>query len=174
MVFYCIVHLFGNAPICASTVLECSCCRIHRSVAAPNIQSVLYGIQGVTRRCRLSWLTKSVLWVGKGISFRKNSIVERAVQTAMRIESPNFETFKDPGHRFHSRTRNGSTYSPHHRQPCAILVCCNPGRCFHAVIKPLPSRRCKHSQVGSVFAWLMIQSYGEWTAVLKGTVSRDD
>ncbi len=25
-----IVHLFGNAPMCASTVLECSCCRIHR------------------------------------------------------------------------------------------------------------------------------------------------
>jgi hypothetical protein len=26
-----IVHLFGNAPICAcaSTILECSCCRIH-------------------------------------------------------------------------------------------------------------------------------------------------
>ncbi len=30
-----IVHLFGNAPICASSVLECSCCRIHRYVAAP-------------------------------------------------------------------------------------------------------------------------------------------
>ncbi len=29
------LHLFGNAPICASTVLECSCCKIHRSVAAP-------------------------------------------------------------------------------------------------------------------------------------------
>jgi hypothetical protein len=29
------VHLFGNAPICAITVLECSCCRIHRYVAAP-------------------------------------------------------------------------------------------------------------------------------------------
>ncbi len=29
------VHLFQNAPICASTVLECSCCRIHRYVAAP-------------------------------------------------------------------------------------------------------------------------------------------
>ncbi len=31
------MHLFGNAPICASTVLECSCCRIHRNVAAPKI-----------------------------------------------------------------------------------------------------------------------------------------
>ncbi len=29
------VHLFGNAPISASTVLECSCCRIHRNIAAP-------------------------------------------------------------------------------------------------------------------------------------------
>jgi hypothetical protein len=25
----------GNAPICASTVLECGCCRIHRYVTAP-------------------------------------------------------------------------------------------------------------------------------------------
>jgi hypothetical protein len=32
---YFIVHVFGNAPICASTVLECSCCGIHRYVAAP-------------------------------------------------------------------------------------------------------------------------------------------
>ncbi len=31
----CVVYLFGNAPICASTVLECSCCRTHRYVAAP-------------------------------------------------------------------------------------------------------------------------------------------
>ncbi len=30
-----IVHLFLNALKCASTVLECSCCRIHRYVAAP-------------------------------------------------------------------------------------------------------------------------------------------
>ncbi len=30
-----IVHLLGNAPICASIVLECSCCRIHLYVAAP-------------------------------------------------------------------------------------------------------------------------------------------
>ncbi len=30
-----IVHLFGNAPICASIVLECSCCKIHCYVAAP-------------------------------------------------------------------------------------------------------------------------------------------
>jgi hypothetical protein len=29
------VHLFGNAPICASTVFECSYCRIHRCVTAP-------------------------------------------------------------------------------------------------------------------------------------------
>jgi hypothetical protein len=29
------VNLFGNAPICASTVLECNCCRIHRYIAAP-------------------------------------------------------------------------------------------------------------------------------------------
>ncbi len=90
--WYFIVHLFGNAPICASTVLECS-------RAAPNIQSMLYGTQGVTKRCRLSWLTNSVLWVGKGISFRKNSLVdvERAVQRARRSESPNFETFRNPG-----------------------------------------------------------------------------
>ncbi len=27
----------GNAPICASTVLECSCCRIHCFVAAPSV-----------------------------------------------------------------------------------------------------------------------------------------
>ncbi len=115
----------------ASTVLECSCCRIHRSVAAPNIQSVLYGTQGVTKSCRLSWLTNSVLWVGKGISFRKNSLVERAVQRAKRSESPNhFETFKDPWHRFHSRTRNGSTYSPHHRQPCAIFGLLGSGPVF--------------------------------------------
>jgi hypothetical protein len=37
-----LVHLFINAPICASTVLECSCCRIHRYVAAPK-PIVLYG-----------------------------------------------------------------------------------------------------------------------------------
>ncbi len=30
-----LVHLFENALICGSTVLECSCCRIHRYVAAP-------------------------------------------------------------------------------------------------------------------------------------------
>ncbi len=30
-----LVRVFGNAPICASTVLECSCCRIDRNVAAP-------------------------------------------------------------------------------------------------------------------------------------------
>ncbi len=30
-----IIHLFGNAPICASTVLEYSCCKIHCYVAAP-------------------------------------------------------------------------------------------------------------------------------------------
>ncbi len=30
------MHLFRNALICASTVLECSCCRIHRYVAAPS------------------------------------------------------------------------------------------------------------------------------------------
>jgi hypothetical protein len=29
------VHLLGNAPLCATTVLECSCSRIHRYVAAP-------------------------------------------------------------------------------------------------------------------------------------------
>jgi hypothetical protein len=29
------VHLLRNALICASTVLECSCCRIRRYVAAP-------------------------------------------------------------------------------------------------------------------------------------------
>ncbi len=32
-----ILHLFGNALICASTVLECSCCRIPRYVAAPHL-----------------------------------------------------------------------------------------------------------------------------------------
>jgi hypothetical protein len=34
------VPLLGNTPItvCSSTVLECSCCRIHRYVAAPTIQ----------------------------------------------------------------------------------------------------------------------------------------
>ncbi len=31
--------LLGNALICASTVLECSCCSIHRYVAAPPQQS---------------------------------------------------------------------------------------------------------------------------------------
>ncbi len=31
-----IVHLFGNAPVFASIVLECSCRRIHRYVAAPS------------------------------------------------------------------------------------------------------------------------------------------
>jgi hypothetical protein len=31
-----IVNLFGNAPICASTVLECSFCRIHRYVLLQN------------------------------------------------------------------------------------------------------------------------------------------
>jgi hypothetical protein len=36
------VHLFLNALICASTVLECSCCRIHRYVAAP-IYKVVFG-----------------------------------------------------------------------------------------------------------------------------------
>ncbi len=30
-----ILLLLGNAPICPSTVLECSCCKIHRYVAAP-------------------------------------------------------------------------------------------------------------------------------------------
>ncbi len=29
------MHLFWNALKCASTVLECSCCRIHRYVAVP-------------------------------------------------------------------------------------------------------------------------------------------
>ncbi len=76
--------LFGNAPKCASTVLECSCCSIHRFVAAPSSQyflicndaekgketlfwilrfrrikgTVSQVFQGVTKRCRLSWLTK--------------------------------------------------------------------------------------------------------------------
>jgi hypothetical protein len=35
------VHLFGNAHICASTVLEYSCCRIHRNVAAPSCSTSL-------------------------------------------------------------------------------------------------------------------------------------
>ncbi len=29
------MHLFGNALICTSTVLKCSCCRIHRYVTEP-------------------------------------------------------------------------------------------------------------------------------------------
>ncbi len=29
-----VLYLFGNALICASTMLKCSCCRIHRYVAA--------------------------------------------------------------------------------------------------------------------------------------------
>jgi hypothetical protein len=33
------VHLSGNALICASTILERSCCRTHRYVAAPNKQA---------------------------------------------------------------------------------------------------------------------------------------
>jgi hypothetical protein len=33
--------LFGNAPICASTVLECSLSRIHRYVAAPSFHIVI-------------------------------------------------------------------------------------------------------------------------------------
>ena len=32
-----IVRLFWNTLKCASTVLECSCCRIHRYVAAPQV-----------------------------------------------------------------------------------------------------------------------------------------
>jgi len=35
MVLFLKLHLFGNAPIWASTFFECSCCRIHRYVAAP-------------------------------------------------------------------------------------------------------------------------------------------
>ncbi len=33
-----IEHLFGNAPICVSTILECNCCRIYRYVAAPKVR----------------------------------------------------------------------------------------------------------------------------------------
>jgi hypothetical protein len=36
------VYLFGNARICASTVLERSCCRIHSYVAAPQKHPGLY------------------------------------------------------------------------------------------------------------------------------------
>jgi hypothetical protein len=40
-----IVHLLGNAPMYASTVLECSCCRIHHYVAAP-VQEVQGAVLG--------------------------------------------------------------------------------------------------------------------------------
>jgi hypothetical protein len=33
-----IEHLFGNAPICVSSILECNCCRIYRYVAAPKVR----------------------------------------------------------------------------------------------------------------------------------------
>ncbi len=35
------MHLFGNALICASTVLECICCRIHRYVPDEGVALVL-------------------------------------------------------------------------------------------------------------------------------------
>jgi hypothetical protein len=44
-----LVHFFGNAPIYASTVLECSCCKIHRYVAAP--ATVLLHIGGSCISC---------------------------------------------------------------------------------------------------------------------------
>ncbi len=48
-----IVYLFGNAGIGASTVLACSCCRIHRYVAAP----LIWGI--------VMWVHLPLLYVGK-------------------------------------------------------------------------------------------------------------
>jgi hypothetical protein len=39
---YFIDHLFGNAPICASTVLECSCSRIHRYEAAQYLHIIVF------------------------------------------------------------------------------------------------------------------------------------
>jgi hypothetical protein len=32
------MHFFGNAPICATPVLECGCCKIYRYVAALTVQ----------------------------------------------------------------------------------------------------------------------------------------
>ncbi len=50
------MHLLGNALICASTVLECSCCRIHRYVAAPHNHGHGRGLaHGSWRQSRL-WL----------------------------------------------------------------------------------------------------------------------
>ncbi len=40
------VHSFRNALICASTVLECICYRIHRYVAAPSIHKNTAGARG--------------------------------------------------------------------------------------------------------------------------------
>jgi hypothetical protein len=41
------VHLLGNAPICSSTVLECSCCRILRYVAGPLCNGALLPVHDV-------------------------------------------------------------------------------------------------------------------------------
>jgi hypothetical protein len=44
------VHLLRNALICASTVLECNCCRIHRYVAAPNNHKNTTGLKKHTEQ----------------------------------------------------------------------------------------------------------------------------
>ncbi len=53
--------VFGNAPICASAVLECSCCRIHRNVAAPTNSGVEYTRPVI----KVDWLAAGVLFVPK-------------------------------------------------------------------------------------------------------------
>jgi hypothetical protein len=48
---------FGNEPICASTVLECSCCRIHRYVAAPRQRQTCTLTYIISSCCRFHFLT---------------------------------------------------------------------------------------------------------------------
>ncbi len=51
-----IVHLFGNVP---STVLECSCCRIHRYVATPQHEHEVHK-EGLSDPC--PWCLASTTW----------------------------------------------------------------------------------------------------------------
>ncbi len=49
------MHLFGKSPIYASTVLECSCCKIHRYVAAP-----LYHQNSTVCRSKIATLLNNI------------------------------------------------------------------------------------------------------------------
>ncbi len=50
-----IMHLFGKSPIYASTVLESSCCKIHRYIAAP-----LYHQNSTVCRSKIATLLNNI------------------------------------------------------------------------------------------------------------------